>query len=290
MEEFLEVLERHGELQLWPASRDRMAKMSASTIDRLLRRHKRTRPPGYFSTKPGSLIKRQIAIRMGSGWDETRPGFVEVDTVAHCGGSLHCGFLWTLTLTDVATGWTEAVALKNRGGREVMRGLRVLRNRLPFELLGIDSDNGSEFIHWSLVKFCKAANIQLTRCRPYHKNDQCRVEQKNGAIVRRHAGHGRYETEEQYHLLCRLYGVLRHLCNYFEPSLKGKEKARTPYRRLLESECLNEALSNELEAHRLSLNPVKLRKELQDIKMELFDLDSTTSFLRDASIPVGSGF
>lgn len=287
--EFLEALERHGELRLPEPTRSRLAGISASTIDRLLRRHHACRPRPACFTKPGSLIKKQVAVRTGMGWDDARPGYCEVDTVAHCGESYEGEFFWTLTVTDVATGWTENAVLKNRAQRETLDALQGVRSRLPFPLLGVDTDNGTEFLNWHLVNFCKREGIQFTRCRPYHKNDQCRVEQKNGALVRRHAGYDRYDTAKQYRLLARMYGLLRLLVNFFEPSLKGKEAAMTPYRRLLQTDSLKGEARSELEAVYLSLNPVKLREELQRTKMGLRDMESLVSFLDDATMPTRSG-
>jgi len=284
LDEFLSALARHGELSLPEPTRSKLARISASTIDRLLKRHRRAHRPGASLTRPGSLLKRQIAVRTGTDWDDARPGFCEIDTVAHCGGGLQEGHFWTLGITDVATGWSEFVPLKSKGRVETLMKLKALRTRLPFELLGLDFDNGSEFLNYHLVRFCQGEGILLTRCRPYHKNDQCRIEQKNGALVRRHAGYGRYDTESQLALLNRLYGTLRLLVNFFEPSLKGKEKAATPYRRLLASNVLSKSQAHELESVYLALNPVKLREELLRIKMELHELGSLVSFLEDATV------
>lgn len=288
--EFLDALERHGELRLPEPTRSRLANMSASTIDRLLRRHRNSHPRGPSLTKPGGLLKKQVAIRTANGWEEDKPGYCEIDTVAHCGECYEGTFHFTLSLTDICTGWSEFAVLKGRTQFEAVTQLKSIKGRLPFEVLGLDSDNGSEFINYHLAAFCSEAKIQFTRCRPYVKNDQCHIEQKNGAIVRKHAGYARYDTPEQSRLLARLYGVLRLLVNFYEPSLKGKEKAATPYRRLLASGILSKEATGELEKVYRSLNPVALRNELMAVKKELLGLDAMVSFLDEATIDFGSGF
>lgn len=157
------------------------------------------------------------------------------------------GYFFTLSLTAVATGWTEFAPLKNKGSQETLARLKGIVARLPFRILGLDSDNGSEFMNYSLLRFCEESSVQFTRCRPYHKNDQCRIEQKNASVVRKHTGYGRYDSDDQFKLLTRVYGILRLLVNFFEPSLKGKGKAMTPYRRLLAGEILSEEQKVELE-------------------------------------------
>jgi hypothetical protein len=134
-----------------------------------------------------------------------------------------------------------------------------------------------------MAQFCLEENIQLTRCRPYHKNDQCRIEQKNGAVVRRHVGYRRYETDEQFRLLSRLYSLLKYLVNFFEPSAKGKEKAMTPYRRLLASGTLDQEAQEQLAETYQALNPVELRRRLFKLKAELGGFENLVSFLDDAS-------
>lgn len=284
MEEFLEALERHDELHLPEPTRSKLIKMSASTMDRLLKRHRSSYRRTLSMTKPGSLLKKHVAVRMGNGWEEDRPGFCEVDTVAHCGGDMEGAFFWTLSLTDVCTGWTECAPLKSRGQIEALNQMKAIQRRLPFKLLGIDSDNGGEFLNWHLAKYCQEQAIQFTRCRPYHKNDQCRIEQKNGNIVRKHTGYGRFETDRQFILLTRIYGLLRLIGNFYEPSIKGKSKAMTPYRRLVASRTLSKKKNDELEETYMALNPVALRKELLKAKMELLELESLVSFLNEASV------
>lgn len=284
MEEFLEALERHDELALGEPVRSKLITMSSSTIDRLLKRHRSFHPRAQSMTRPGSLLKKQVKVRLGTEWDDKRPGFCEVDTVAHCGGDLSEGHFFTLSLTDVATGWTECASLKNKGAQEALTKIKGIVARLPFPLLGLDSDNGSEFMNYHLLRYCEENKVQFTRCRPYHKNDQCRIEQKNSSVVRKHTGYGRFDKEAQLKLLAQLYGTLRLLVNYFEPSLKGKEKAMTPYRRLLASDLLSQEQKINLENTYLAINPITLRRELLKVKMELFELENLVSFLNEATI------
>lgn len=283
IQEFVEALERHSELQLPEPTRTRLLQMSAATMDRLLRSHRHLRGRGVCSTRPGSLLKSQVAVRLANGWDDARPGFGEIDCVAHCAERYEGEFFHTVGYTDVATGWSEFRPLRSKGQKETTTALESIRKSLPFQLLGLDSDNGSEFINWHLAKYCQEKGIQLTRCRPYHKNDQCRIEQKNGAIVRKHAGYARYETQEQFKLLTRLYSILKYLVNFFEPSAKGKSKPMTPYRRLLESGILDPNAAKQLHETYMALNPVQLRRDLLKVKAELGGLNAMVSFLNEAS-------
>lgn len=276
--EFLDTLQRHNELTLPKLVDERLRKISASSIDRLLRRHRSSHPRSPSFTKQGPL-KRQVALRRGTDWDDAKPGYCEVDTVAHSGGDMSGDFYWTLSVTDVCTGWYEGAALRSKSQSETLRHIQSIRARLPFELLGIDSDNGGEFMNYHLLKFCQDEKIVFTRCRPYVKNDQCRVEQKNNSIVRRNTGYGRYDRAEQFKLLTEIHGILRLLVNYFEPSLKGKEKAATPYRRLLQTKTLTEPKLQELEDIYKILNPVKLREQLNRAKLKLYELNSLVEFV-----------
>lgn len=178
--ELVAALEREGALALAPAVRGALVGMSAATIDRRLAALRRAvKPHGLATTKPGSLLKRQIPIRTSTPWDEQQPGFVEIDLVAHCGTTTAGTYLSTLTLVDIATGWTECTPVATKTQDAVYAALCRLREVLPFPLLGIDSDNGSEFINERLLRWCQREQLTFTRCRPYHKNDQAHVEGKN---------------------------------------------------------------------------------------------------------------
>jgi len=284
--EIIPVLERCGELSLTAEVRQQLMTISAATIDRLLapvRKRYQLRP--RTTTKPGTLLKHQIPIRTFSQWDEARPGFVEVDLVSHDGGIPGPDVIQTLDLTDVSSGWTETQAVKNKAQVWVFAALQQIQARLPFALLGLDSDNGSEFINDQLRRFCQEQKITFTRSRPYRKNDSCFVEQKNYSVVRRAVGYARYDTSEELALLNELYGYLRLYTNYFQPVMKLVEKkrvgsrvqkrydrAKTPYRRLLESPHLEEAAKRRLEAEYAQLNPVELQRQMERLVGRLSEL------------------
>ena len=177
-------LEQCGHLQLSEERRRILLSISAATADRLLRSQRRHCLPSLSSTKAGPLLKQHIPIRTFEDWNEAKPGFLEVDLVAHCGSHLEGNFLYTLTLTDVATGWTECLPLLNRGREEVLAALQRARTLFPFPILRIDTDNGAEFMNEDETTYCAREQITFTRGRPYEKRDQCFIEQKNGVVVR----------------------------------------------------------------------------------------------------------
>jgi hypothetical protein len=267
--EVVPVLEHEGVLRATrhqPAVRAALLGMSAATIDRRLRPFRLQRDPknwhGLGGTKPGSLLKAQIPVRTYTRWADQRVGFCEIDLVAHCGISGRGAFVHTLVLTDLATGWTECAALLGKGQRAVIDALDRLRVQLPFLLLGIDSDNGSEFLNVELVRYCERRKITFTRGRPYWKNDQAHVEQKNWSVVRKLVGYARYDTPEAVAQLTQVYALLRLWTNHWQPVRKlierthdratGKtakryDAAATPYRRLLravEAQGPNAALAH----------------------------------------------
>ncbi len=282
----VDALERHGELTLAPEVRSKLMVMSAATIDRRLAGdRKRFQIRGRTGTKPGSLLKGQIPIRTFSDWDDTRPGFMQADLVAHCGSSGAGIFCQTLTLTDVVTGWTEPRALKNKARVWVTDAIEDVRRVLPFRLLGLDSDNGAEFINHHLLAYCETNRVTFTRGRPFRKNDSCYVEQKNWAIVRQAVGYARYETDAQLAVLEELYRHLRLFTNFFCPQAKLIAKSRdgakvsrrhdkptTPYQRLLDSGVLTKAQSRQLTALYRSLNPAQLRRDIARCQRQLREL------------------
>ena len=270
--EIVQVLERHNELKLDAETRRLLLAMSRSTIDRCLQPARFETRQGLSTTKPGTLLKDAIPVRTWSEWNETQPGFLELDLVAHCGDTTAGVYLNTLTATDIATGWTECLALAHKTQEAVSQAIHELRRRLPFPLLGIDSDNGSEFINDTLYRYCLAEHITFTRSRPYRKNDQAHVEQKNWSVVRHTVGYDRWETAEELELLGDVYADLRLYVNYFQPVLKliGKERvdgktvkrydqATTPFRRVLAENSPVEAKALLVQQY-LMLNPVLLRK------------------------------
>lgn len=272
--ELVPALRAEGILVVESAIADRLLTMSAATIDRRLRPFRlQLRPHGLSTTKPGTLLKQQVPIQTYTPWEEQRAGFVEIDLVAHCGMSTAGHYLTTLTVTDVATTWTECVGVWGKGQAAVFAALQQVRERLPFPLLGIDSDNGSEFLNAHLVRYCQQEQITFTRSRPYWKNDQAHVEQKNWSIVRRLLGYGRYESEEALAQLNATYELLRVWINHWQPTLKlvGKERdgakvrkrydeARTPYRRVLAALELRKEVKTQLEQELATWGPAALRK------------------------------
>ena len=183
LKDLVPALERHGHLDLTDEIRSRLISISPAMIDRILK-PLRNKSRSMSTTKPGKLLKHQIPIRTFADWEEEEPGFFEADLVAHCGWSMEGEFLHTLVLTDIATGWVECIALPYRSGSAVINALDKAREFIPFPILGIDTDNGSEFINADLIRYCEKEKITFTRGRAYKKNDQCYVEQKNGVVVR----------------------------------------------------------------------------------------------------------
>jgi hypothetical protein len=273
--ELITVLERHGHLALSSDMRRRLLSISAATVDRLLKTERYKQCKGITTTKPGSLLKKQIKVRSFADWDNVIPGFLEGDLVAHCGDSVDGNFLNTLVLTDVASGWTEFLPLLYKSSANVITGMNIVLELLPFPLLGIDTDNGSEFINYELLNFCKENKITFTRSRAYKKNDQAHVEEKNGSIVRRIIGYDRYEGTDSWHALADLYAVLRLYVNYFQPSLKllskkrdgskvtkKYDKAQTPCQRLLNSENITEEVKIKLKKEYEELDPINLLERI----------------------------
>ena len=278
--ELLEVLERHGELSLEPELKDQVYAMSAATIDRLLRPHRQPELRRPFSTtRPGSLLKASIPIRTFAEWNEHRPGFLEIDLVAHCGESTEGQYLNTLSAVDIATGWVACRGVLGKGQQRVGGAVHHIGQNLPFPLLGLDSDNGSEFINHHLFAYCQRKSITFTRARPYRKNDNAHIEQKNWSVVRRLIGYDRYHSQAALLQLNRLYPLVERYVNFFQPVMQLQEKQRqgarvrkvydaprTPYRRLLELGVLSQHQQTRLDQQYQRTNPVKL---LKDINKEL---------------------
>jgi hypothetical protein len=199
--EIVQVLERHGGLQIFTQTKTPLLQMSSATIAHCLRTVRFEHPQDLSTTKPGTLLKKVIPVRTYASWDDDRLGFLEIDLVAHCGETAEGQFVNSLTCVDVSTGWTECLAVHQRNQQTVFEALKTIRPRLPFPLLGIDSDNGSEFINDLLFRYCLTEKITFTRSRPYKKNDQAHVEQKNWSVIRHLIGHDRFETDSEYLLL-----------------------------------------------------------------------------------------
>lgn len=286
MEEMICALIRHGELDLSDDVRDKLLTISAATIDRLLvLERKRLSLAGRSHTKPGSLLKSQIPIRTFAEWDDGRPGFCEVDLVAHDGGDASGDYCQTLTMTCVASGWTETAAVLNKAHRHVFAALKTLRSQLPFLLHGLDSDNGGEFINYALFDYCTDEKITFTRSRSYRKNDNCFVEQKNWSVVRTQVGYARYDTQVECDVLNALYGHLRLMTNFFAPQMKLLRKTRqgsrvtkkysvaqAPYQRILASSDVSSATKAELRRLSLTLNPAQLQRDIAHCRDRLVQL------------------
>ena len=276
--ELVKILQLHGEINLTNDIQNELCQMSSATIDRLLKPWRRLGGRHPFSTtKPGSLLKSAIPIRTFTEWEENRPGFLEVDLVSHCGESPEGLFLNTLSTVDVATGWSECMAVWGKGQERVGSALHNIRRRLPFALLGVDSDNGGEFINQHLFNYCKREEITFTRSRSYKKNDSCHIEQKNWSVVRRLVGYDRYNSREALDTLNYIYNLTRLYINFFQPVMKLASKSRhgakvhkvydkacTPYQRLLEHDVITQEMQDKLSSTYRSLNPVKLLKQINE--------------------------
>lgn len=283
--ELMQAMVRHGELEVSPGVAAKLQTISPATADRLLKVARNHRPwLSNGTTRPGTLLKRQIPVRTFADWQETRAGFAEVDLVAHCGQTTDGEYLNSLVLTDIATGWTEPVAVLNRSLATVTAAIRLAQKHLPFDLLGLDSDNGSEFINHHLLKYCQEHSITFTRCRPNKKNDQCFVEQKNYTVVRQVVGYDRLEGHEACRALAALYRPLRLYVNFFQPSLKlvnkrrdgsrvtkTYEQAKTPCHRVLDAADVPENVKRRLREDYESLNPVALLEQIQFFQDRLWD-------------------
>jgi len=273
-----------GFLHISPECYERLKTISPATIYRLRAQHGYVHSRSPSHTKPGSLLKSQIQVRTWADWNEDRPGFVEMDLVAHDGGIARGEFAWTLNFTDIKTAWTECAAVRNKAQKHVFEGIRLVRSRLPFPLFGVDSDNGSEFINNEFMRYCESEHLTFTRSRAGHKNDNAHVEQKNWSIVRRFVGGLRFDQPAQLHRLNRLYELLHGYINFFMPSVKlvRKERAgsrvkriydqpQTPYARVLVSPDVSDAVKAQLRATYAELDLVELRRQLDQMIYELWD-------------------
>ena len=222
----IEGMERHGHLQLVAEIRAALLTVSAATIDRALRRVREQAGGRPRRRAVPSAVRRSVSVRTFSDWHDPPPGFFEADLVAHSGPIARGSFVQTLVLTDIATGWTECAPLLVREQSLLVEVLTEIRKHLPFALLGFDTDNDSVFMNGTVQEYCRKAGVEFTRCRPYRKNDQAWVEQKNGSIVRRMVGYRRFEGLEAAAILAHLYARVRLFVNFFQPSFKLAGKVR----------------------------------------------------------------
>lgn len=276
MSEYITVLEKFKELILPDFIKTKLLKIKSATIDRRLIKFRTFRHKKVFSTtKPGSLLKKNIPIKTSS-WDENRLGFGELDTVAHCGSSASGEFIFTLTYTDICSQWTISEAVMGKAQNRIKKSLENISQRLPFPLKGIDPDNGGEFINWQLYNHCLANNIEFTRGRPYMKNDNAHIEQKNYTHVRKLVGYKRLNQEHQLNKLNDLYwNEWDFYKNFFIPNKKLIEKKRvgakivkkydipkTPYQRLLLHKDFPENEKVKLKAIYAKLNPAEIKRSI----------------------------
>jgi hypothetical protein len=282
--ELVPKLEDLGELEIADDTRYLLTTASITTVYRHLKRAKRRSVVPLGTTKPGNLLKSQIAIRYGR-WDEDNPGWLESDTVAHGGDNAEGQFIHSYDFVDIATAWTEQVATMGMGERATVAGLQEMQGRFPFPILGIDSDNGGEYINHHLYTYCKQERITFTRSRRYKKNDNAHVEQKNWEAIRKIVGYARLDTEEQLTILNELYrGPLSLYLNFFQPTRKRKLKetdqatgkyrkyyfeAMTPYQRVMAHPLMPEATKAMLQSEYNQLNPVKLLAEIRTLLTQL---------------------
>ena len=282
----VEAMERHGHLRLDAAVRESLLCMSAATMDRLLTTVRETAKQGRRRTMINTPLRKSIPVRTFGDWHDPSPGFFEMDMVVHCGKSTVGNYVHSLVLTDIASGWTEAIAMVVREQTLVTESVSEIRTKLLFPVRGLDVDNDSAFINDTLVDYCRDNKIELTRCRAYKKNDQAWIEQKNGAVIRRMVGYGRLEGTETAAVLNKLYTSARLFVNFFQPSFKLLSKIRegakvikkyhppaTPCERLLEREDVSDECKEQLRQTLAALDPVRLLSEIREAQRELAQLE-----------------
>lgn len=279
----LKQLLKFHEIKVTKEERKLLLRISAATVDRLLKADRRKLEiKGRSGTKPGPLLKHQIPVRIFTPWDEQTPGFVEIDYVAHCGETLADTYISSLDAIDIATCWTEKEACLGRSEKVTVLAFEALESRFPFKILGIDSDNDALFINWHFLRMTKRKQITFTRSRAYRKNDQAHIEQKNWSTVRKIIGYRRLETEKQLVILNRIYQLLSDYLNFFIPTLKlvrkehiGSQtkriydKPKTPYQRVLEHPGIPKDTKLALKSKYATLNPAALLREINNLVNKL---------------------
>src|SRR5882757_3604975 len=287
--ELLAVLHHFGELVIDEDTAALLVSMSAATIDRRLASERaKHQLKGRCTTKPGSLLKSQIPVRTWADWDDAQPGFVEIDLVSHDGGNPIGPYAFTLTVTDIATGWTENRSVPSKEVNCVLAAFESIANKMPFPILGVDSDNGAEFINVYLFIWCRNREITFTRARPTNKNDGCHVEQKNWAVVRTVVGYHRYDTAPELLLLNEIWQLQSQLTNYFHPQQKLLSKVRdgakvskkhdtaaTPFRRAIDHPAMSVERIVALTRTYSLINPAATQRQIQALTAQL--LTMTTS-------------
>lgn len=292
MDDTLERLVRFRELgkvasRVSDAVLDELRRMSPATIDRYLKPHKDAAYPVALSaTKPSHILRSSIPLRTAMDAPLTEPGFLELDTVAHCGHTLKGEFLWTLDATDPVTGWGMMRTVKNKAFTHVHGGLDWIAKHTPIPIAGMDFDNGGEFMNWSVIAWADDRDIPLTRGRPYQHNDNAHIEQRNGDWVRKHAFRYRYETEHEMALLNELWDLVMARKNHLLPCVKATgwattsagrkkrvyDKPRTPYQRLLDANVLDDKTATRLAREHAKLNPAGITRRINQIQQQLIEL------------------
>ena len=289
--ELVAVLQHFGELDIDENTAVLLASMSAATIDRRLAGERaKYRLRGRVGTKPGSLLKSQIPVRTWAEWDDARPGFVEIDLVWHDGGIRGGAHAFTLTVTDIATGWTENRSVPDKTAKCVLAALNDIARKMPFPILGVDSDNGSEFINDHLLGWCQGRQITFTRARPGNKNDGCHVEQKNWTVVRTLVGYHRYDTAAELLLLNEIWQLQSSLTNYFYPQQKliskrrkgakvskKHDEATTPFHRAINHPSMAVERIVALTRTYSLINPAATQRQVQALTAQLFTLTTSKS-------------
>jgi hypothetical protein len=287
--ELVAVLRHFGELAIDEDTAALLVSMSAATIDRRLAGERaKYQLRGRCTTKPGSLLKSQIPVRTWADWNDAQPGFVEIDLVCHDGGNPAGPHAFTLTVTDIATGWTENRSVPDKTAKCVLAALNDIAYKMPFPILGVDSDNGSEFINVFLLEWCKRHQITFTRARPANKNDGCHVEQKNWAVVRTVVGYHRYDTASELLLLNEIWQLQSKMTNYFYPQQKLTSKVRngakvakkhdiaaTPFHRAIDHPTMTVERIVTLTRTYSLINPAATQRQIQALTTQL--LTMTTS-------------
>ena len=265
---------------------EKLREISPKTIDRMLAREKQVRRlRRNRNPRVHPLLYRKIPVKVASEWDTSEVGNVQVDYVAHCGRATAGQYLHTISVADIATGWWEGEAIAGRSQEATKDGLDKIRKRLPFRMREIHPDNDTGLINNLLWNYCRKARIKMSRSRPYKKNDNAWVEQRNWTHVRKVVGYRRMDTTGELLMLREMYGYLTLYKNFFQPSMKLKEKVRvagkihrkydepkTPYQRLIESGQLRPAAQKRLEAQYASLNAAELGRRIEELRTKLFDL------------------
>jgi hypothetical protein len=290
----IDRLVKQGELICSLKTEEKLKRISPRTIDAKLKSHKeKENLKRHYDYKNNPLLYEKIPTRLSTDWDRREVGNIQIDLVEHCGQTNYGEYIHTLSTTDIATGWWEGGAQMTKSEKATFDNLKRIEGRFPFPWKEIHPDNDSAFINWQIHEYAERQGIKFSRSRPYHKNDNCFIEQKNGSHVRRTLGHYRYETENELRLINDLYAELRIYKNFFQPIIKliSKErtgghirrkydKPRTPYQRVMEDKSIDEKMKNNLHEVYESQNPAALKRKVdQKIKSlkQLYDVKQSKS-------------